>query len=317
MAVSNRFNLELCMRYDIAGFPEGASGVWAFSDIRIGDYLSFLYGATVFNLYRVRDKEAVLEAKKLPPQWKPIVSRDNRERYFPFRLYLERKKGFQDSIAKEIYRSIAENLLRRGGYGKSYFQTDQFTLGGVERIEDSIAIPTEPLLLPVHKTFEPKFSSRSKGANVYPLREDILQASIRHWLAIGEKRQTFLRNLGLDTYSTENLEVVGERALSEGYVDITLQEAILRNPKQVIIEIKMGRATRKDYVQLAKYVREIGERCVAGIMIAKSHAKYSEPQVLNLHSMTYDLRPPITQAVTFDEIIGRLSLSYQQDLPRI
>jgi len=53
ISVSTRENLELCIRYGLAGFPSGQSGAWTFCEIETGDFVSFLYGARAYNLYRV------------------------------------------------------------------------------------------------------------------------------------------------------------------------------------------------------------------------------------------------------------------------
>lgn len=71
VAVSNYENLKLCKRYALAGFTSNINGAWAFSDIKDGDYISFIYGARVHNLYRVESKEAIKNAENLPP-WKPL-----------------------------------------------------------------------------------------------------------------------------------------------------------------------------------------------------------------------------------------------------
>ena len=67
VSLSNSENLELCMKFALAGFPNTLNGVWTFSDINEGDYISFLYGARVHNLYKVENKEALKNAKNLPP----------------------------------------------------------------------------------------------------------------------------------------------------------------------------------------------------------------------------------------------------------
>ncbi len=50
LAVSTRENLELCRRYCLAGTTNSDSGVWAYIEVKVGDYVSFLYGAKVFAL---------------------------------------------------------------------------------------------------------------------------------------------------------------------------------------------------------------------------------------------------------------------------
>jgi len=71
IAVSTKENLEICKKYAYAGFPGTINGVWAYSDIKVGDFVTFLYGARAHNLYRVIKKEAIADAEKVPP-WKPI-----------------------------------------------------------------------------------------------------------------------------------------------------------------------------------------------------------------------------------------------------
>ncbi|MBT1248700.1 MULTISPECIES: hypothetical protein [unclassified Thermosipho (in: thermotogales)] len=56
IAFSNKTNLNLCIKYALAGFTNSINGLWTFIDIQKGDYVSFLYGARVFNLYKVEKK---------------------------------------------------------------------------------------------------------------------------------------------------------------------------------------------------------------------------------------------------------------------
>jgi hypothetical protein len=79
IAVSTKQNLDLCIRYSLAGFTDSISGAWTFLDIQEGDFVSFLYGARVFNLYQVIKKEALAHAETLPP-W-PLLSLRKRGLY--------------------------------------------------------------------------------------------------------------------------------------------------------------------------------------------------------------------------------------------
>jgi len=51
ISVSNKKNLELCLKYALAGFMNNISGVWTFEEIQEGDFVSFLYEAKAHNLY--------------------------------------------------------------------------------------------------------------------------------------------------------------------------------------------------------------------------------------------------------------------------
>ncbi|MEN3188349.1 MAG: hypothetical protein ABDK94_06160, partial [Atribacterota bacterium] len=57
-ALANRRNLELCLRYNLAGFTDNLNGLWIFTEIQEGDFVFFLYGARIFNLCKVEKKKA-------------------------------------------------------------------------------------------------------------------------------------------------------------------------------------------------------------------------------------------------------------------
>lgn len=116
------------MANTLAGFTNSINGVWTFLEIQEGDYVSFLYGAKAYNLYIVRRKEAIKDAETMPP-WEPITFRQSgRTYYFPFRLYLNTVRRFEESLVRAEFAYVAENLLLRGGYRKTHFQADQTTL---------------------------------------------------------------------------------------------------------------------------------------------------------------------------------------------
>ena len=62
ISVSTKTNLDLCVKYALAGFTNSINGLWTYTEIQVGDFVSFLYGAKVFNLYRVVKKEACKNA---------------------------------------------------------------------------------------------------------------------------------------------------------------------------------------------------------------------------------------------------------------
>lgn len=130
VSVSNRENLGLCLRYGVAGFPGSVNGFWAFVDVGVGDYVSFLYGARVFNLYRVVGKAAYRDAERLPP-WPPLRFGSGQVYYFPFRLFLEQVRVLEEPMVRPEFAYVAENLLLRGGYRKTHFQADAVTFYNV------------------------------------------------------------------------------------------------------------------------------------------------------------------------------------------
>lgn len=134
VSVSNKENLELCKKFALAGFTNSINGVWTFSEINEGDYVSFLYGARVYNLYEVGKKEAMKNGEKLGP-WRNITFKmSGKTYYFPFRLWLRPRRELNEPLVRNEFSYVAENLLLRGGYRKTHFQADQTTLQNVSQM---------------------------------------------------------------------------------------------------------------------------------------------------------------------------------------
>src|SRR5258708_452002 len=109
VAVSTRENLELCIKFALAGFLSGENGAWTYSEIEKGDFVSFLYGARAHNLYRVARKEALRGSEDLPP-WKPLSFKPGGKAYaFPFRLNLQPIRSFVEPIVRTEFLYVAEN----------------------------------------------------------------------------------------------------------------------------------------------------------------------------------------------------------------
>lgn len=203
ISVSTRENLEKCRRYALAGFMDNISGVWTFSEIRVGDFVSFLYGAKAHNLYKVKDKEAIESAEKLLP-WKPITFRESGITYhFPFRLYLAQVRQFEESLVRAEFTYVAENLLLRGGYRKTHFQADQTTLQNVSQMGSIFEGEVEELEMPRYTIFIPRFTKR--GANVskphiFLLNETILQAVLRQYLSEYSNLKEFFRITDINVF---------------------------------------------------------------------------------------------------------------------
>jgi hypothetical protein len=269
ISVSNKENLELCKRYALAGFTDSINGVWTFCEIEIGDFVSFLYAAKAHNLYRVEKKLAFKDYENLPP-WRPVIFK--KTYYFPFRLQLRPVRKFEESLIRAEFAYVAENLLLRGGYRKTHFQADQTTLQNVSQMGEKFLGNIETIEYS-SPTFTPKFSlnkSLVKIPYVFPLREVILQSAIRHFLCNKENLKKFLEDIAVDEVKAENLEVLGEKALPEGHIDIFIKEAIpVGESKNIIVEIKAGEAKKIDFEQLERYLREFGSECLKAVLIAK------------------------------------------------
>lgn len=274
ISVSNRKNLELCVRYALAGFTNSINGLWAFLDIDVGDYISFLYGARVRNLYKVVKKVAFKHADKLPP-WEPVTFKASRKTYyFPFRLFLKQERILDEPMVRPEFSYVAENLLLRGGYRKTHFHADTVTFYNVSVMGEAFYGENENLELD-EETFEPKIVFRKKYQQIpgkYYFRELILQSLLRRKIK-NTILTEILRHFHIDNEPNE-FEVLGEKALPEGFIDLFIK---LKHPtganKYLLVEVKTGKASKKDVEQLRGYVDELGDEAVGGILIARDFPK--------------------------------------------
>jgi hypothetical protein len=301
------------MKYGIAGFPSGGSGAWTFCEIEPGDFISFLYGARAYNLYRVLERRAIKEAEHMPP-WKPLTFTQSGRTYsFPFRLRLGGVRTFSEPIVRAEFSYVAENLLLRGGYRKTHFQADQTTLQSVSQMGTPFAGALEDLEMPDHEVFTPLFTRNPGLVNppyVFRFQELILQTAIRHELRNETTLVKFLRNIGKTDAPADSLEVLSEKALPQGHIDLLLkQRTPLGSSLRIPLEVKMNRARSKDLAQLRDYVNELGE-CPVGALIAADFGKMPpfEPTSVKIALIRYSLRVDLRGMVTFDDVCRGLSL---------
>jgi len=270
VSVSNSQNLELCIKYALAGFTNSINGLWTFLDIEEGDYISFLYGARVRNLYRVVKKVAYRDADKLPPWPSVTFKMSGKTYYFPFRFLLKQERSLNEPMVRPEFSYVAENLLLRGGYRKTHFQADTVTFYNVSGMGEPHNGENESLHIDA-EIFEPKIVFKKEKQNIpekFYFKELILQSLVRKKI-LNVVFEDILEYFKLD-YSPTDFEVLGEKALPEGYVDIFIK---LKHPtgsnKYLLVEIKTGRAQRKDMTQLRDYMDELGSEVIGGVLIAK------------------------------------------------
>lgn len=313
ISVSTHQNLELCIRHGLAGFLGGENGAWTYCEVAEGDFISFLYGARAHNLYRVVRREAIRNAERMPP-WPPLTFRETGKAYsFPFRLQLEPIREFSESLVRSEFDYVAENLLLRGGYRKTHFQADQTTLQSVSEMGTRPRTPIVPLSLPEHQTFALRFTRNpnlTSAPETCRFKEPILQAAIRRRLSSPASLQGLIDSVKLNARA-ETLEVLGEKALPQGFVDLLLrQRAPLGSSWKVPIEVKAKRAGEKELSQLNAYMKELGEDCTAGILVAAGFGKQLAPQAagIRVKLVRYTLRSNLDAAPTFEELWGGLDL---------
>lgn len=295
VAVSTKENLEKCKKYSMAGFPDTINGAWAYTEIKKGDFITFLYGARAHNLYRVTDKKAIKNAKDAPPLWKPIESKAGKL-FFPFRIYLEPLRKFNELLARHEFSYIAENLLLRGGYKKSHFEADQTTLSNISGIGNVFEGKMKHIDLSSYETFEPKFIRKMKKDNpeVKQFGEKILQSLIKHHFSQEENLQNFLYVFNLQI-SPSKLEILSEKAIEEGHIDLLIKE---KHPsgrtKKLLIEVKLGKASKNDINQLGRYMDILGKECVGGALIAEQIPRkcldYPDQRVPNVSFFEYGFK---------------------------
>ncbi|MHC4656726.1 MAG: hypothetical protein ACYS91_17170 [Planctomycetota bacterium] len=315
ISVSNKTNLDLCIKYALAGFTNSINGLWTFLDIKEGDYISFLYGAKARNLYVVESKEAIKDAESAPPWPSVTFKQSGRTYYFPFRLNLKPVRQFEESLVRVEFNYVAENLLLRGGYRRTHFQADQTTLQAVSQMGSLWNQQIDQLLLD-KKTFVPKFTRKRDKVSipdVLQFQELILQAIIREYLSNRNRLKELLDICEVDV-SSDELEVLGEKALPEGFVDILIKEAIPTGiSRKIIIEVKTGDAHKKDLEQLKKYIDEIGEECIGGILIARSFPKTliqkDQNDQTKLASYNFGELTEMATPITFQELLNAFRLT--------
>ncbi|ASJ13396.1 PDDEXK family nuclease [Thermococcus thioreducens] len=308
ISLSNRENLELCIEYGLAGFTNSINGLWTFFDIDVGDYVSFLYGARVRNLYKVTKKVAYKNAENLPP-WPPITFRSKRTYYFPFRLVLKQEREFNEPMVRPEFSYVAENLLLRGGYRKTHFQADTVTFYNVSEMGTVFDGETKHLELNA-ETFEPKIvfkRENQRPPEKFYFRELVLQSLVRRKIQYSILKDA-LEFFGVDS-TPEEFEVLGEKALPEGYVDIFIK---LRHPrgtnKYLPVEVKTGKAQSKDLGQLMGYINEFSNETVGGILIAKDFPRsiLNNPKILAVRYYFKDIDP--SEEYSYEELLKMLTL---------
>lgn len=315
VSVSTRQNLDLCIKHGLAGFPGNESGAWTFCEIADGDFVSFLYGARAHNLYQVIGRQALRDAEHMPPAWKPLEFDDSEKvYYFPFRLHLKPIRALDEPLVRPEFSYLAENLLRRGGYGKTHFQADQTTLQSVSGMGTVVSDPPMPLALPEHQEFAVCFS-RSKSLRNYPevtrFKETILQSAIRRHLMFEDNLRALLSEIDLKQIQPSALEILGEKGLAEGHIDLLLKERVpLGAALKIPIEVKTNQAQPRDLLQLRGYMNELSGECPTGVLLAASFGKkvLAKAASMGIQLIRYSLNLDLKGQPTFEDIYRGLSL---------
>lgn len=310
VAVSTKENLVDCRKYCLAGFPETGNGAWTYADIAEGDYISFVYGAKAHDLYKVTGKKALSNASNVGP-WPPLTFQSG-ESYFPFRLELRREREFEESLVRSEFQYIAENLLLRGGYSRSHFQADRTTLQRVSQMGEKTGTTGKSAHWEAELTtakwvrrqggFKPPGESR--------FLEYTLHALLRKHLAGDKQMSEFAEMTGFQEIDDRDVEILGERALPEGHVDLLIRDVEpVGETLNVPIEVKLNRCSDDDLVQLEAYIEQLEPECPGGILLAETIPRnFSPPENISLIRASFsdiDMGTP----QSFSDMLSALELT--------
>jgi hypothetical protein len=222
-------------------------------------------------------------------------------------------REFDEPLVRSEFAYVAENLLLRAGYRKTHFQADQTTLQSVSQMGQLARSVPELLTYPQHSSFTPLFARHQKEKEVpfiFPFQEVILQAAIRQRLHETENLAQFLSKLQIGGEAGE-YEVLGEKALSQGHVDILIKDRVpIARARKLVVEVKRGKDRSPDLLQVRNYMDEFGKECVGGVLIADGFPKrvVRDSPALGIRLFRHSMAAPWTSPITFDDLKERLRL---------
>jgi len=223
-------------------------------------------------------------------------------------------RAFSESLVRAEFAYVAENLLLRGGYSKTHFQADQTTLQSVSQLGELAEGKPDVLTLGEYATFEPRFA-RVKGLANAPeitrFREPILQSAIKQHLVSEFNLRNLFTGISFDAIPAAELEVLGEKAIPQGHIDILLKRRVpVGSDPKIPIEVKTKKALPKDLSQLHAYMNELRGECPIGMLIANDFHKQvmQSAKNFNIRLVRYSLTEKVGEAPTFEELRRSLKL---------
>jgi hypothetical protein len=172
---------------------------------------------------------------------------------------------------------------------------------------------TEKIKYPSITEFSPMITFKRSEVDIpitYKFIELFLQSIIKHKIS---NRQNFLKFLKIinscSDFNQTDFEILSEKALPQGHVDLLVKEAVpIGTSKQIVIEVKTGKASYKDLLQLVSYVEEIGEECVGGVLIAKDFQKKVMQNRGDINLIKYNFSDVDKDKYRFWELVNKLQL---------
>ena len=146
---------------------------------------------------------------------------------------------------------------------------------------------------------------------VFGFREVILQSALRHHFTRSTDLSWLLNTLCVQDLKSDSLEVLSEKAVSEGHVDLLIKESVpIGMAKKIVVEVKLSSAKPDDIVQLEQYMAELGAECVGGVLIAERfpNSVLERAQTSRIRLVRYSLPFDWEMPKNFEEIKSGLTL---------
>lgn len=142
---------------------------------------------------------------------------------------------------------------------------------------------------------------------IFPFHEVILQAIIKQFLH--NHLENILKLLNISELDPKRLEVLGEKALPEGHVDILVKEAIpIGKTRKIIVEVKFSKASVNDLKQTEKYMDELGEECISACLIARDFQNKVLSSKTKVKLVKYEVKMKEDAIYTFNELLKLIRL---------
>ena len=123
--------------------------------------------------------------------------------------------------------------------------------------------------------------------------------------------RALLGQLNLKGVEASALEILGEKALTQGHIDLLLKERVpLGSAIKIPIEVKMNKAQLGDIAQLRGYMDELLGECPIGILVASGFSKdaLAKAAKAGIKTFRYGLTSDLKTSGTFEEIYQGLSI---------
>jgi hypothetical protein len=197
---------------------------------------------------------------------------------------------------------------------ETHFQADQTTLQSVSEMGTLAGGSVVALPLPEYPTFTLRFTQNTKlikTPETFRFRETILQSAIRRHLMSDDNLQMLLSRLDFSGAPASALEILGEKALTQGHIDLLLKQRVpIGSAVKLPIEVKTKRAQPEDLAQLRGYMDELLDECPMGVLIAADFNKnvVREAKGFGIGLVRYALNSDLKKSPTFEEIWQGLTL---------